>query len=468
MVTYSQLVNMDTSKLSGAAEAAGGLSSTLSTRAGEVQTSAQIPGGMWAGVDASAASGLLETQPSPLFDASDVFRSSRAALEDLVVDLEAAKTKLTDAQDLVAGTGITIGPDGTVTTPVVESATAADRNAQLAQQARELIDEALKLADHADQTAVSTLTTAGLRMNAPDFAGPTDPGIAAAQAEAFRKTLGRLPMSETDWQLAAALDPTSRLDKNGGQDAVVAVGRITPRPGEGLVRIGLYIPSSEVFNLPNYDKGDNRGMNPNFSPEDTRVTLYVDYETGTVLARQNPSVDTSGEVRVGTPEVQVQESTNGAVRIQYDAANPFAPPGSDVTGHSVKGDITVTPGTGDDAPRIDGTIGDYPAFEAYHDTNDGPTTTIIQDPADNEGTFGPLIELPTNHEIGAGQGPATQFQQWRPLSGEYWQVDPTAPPAPSIDLGDPANPPKATPYEPFGGDSVHPDVPGVPSGGPMI
>ncbi|MGH8793587.1 MAG: hypothetical protein ACRDXX_13215 [Stackebrandtia sp.] len=456
---------MDTSKLSGAAEAAGGLSSTLTGRAGEVQSAAQIPGGMWTGLDASAASGLLQVQPPPLYDASDAFKRGRAALEDLVVDLTAAKSKLTDAQDLVAGTGITIGPDGTVTTPVVDSAAAADRNAQIAQQARQVIDEALRQAGQADQTAVSAIQGAGMHTNAPHLGRPADPEVARRQAEAFEKTLGRPPVSDTDWKLAAALDPTSSTGKN----AVVAVGRITPRPGEGLVRIGLYIPSSEVFNVPNYDKGDNRGMDPNFDPaEDTRVTLYVDYETGTVLARQNPSVDTSGEVRVGTPSVQVQESTNGAVRIQYDAANPFAPPGSDQTGHTVDGDITVSPGVGGEPARVDGTIGDYPAFEAYHDTNGGPTQTLVQDRADNEGTLGPLIELPTEHEIGAGRGPSTQFQEWRHLSGEHWQVDPTAPPAPSIDLGDPASPPRATPYEPFGGDDIHPEGPGIPPTGDFV
>lgn len=162
MVTYSQLANMDTSKLTSAAETAGTLSGTLTDRAVEVVSAADIPGGMWDGIDASAASSLLAAQPAPLFDASDAFRQGRAALEDLVTGIQAAKERLTDAQDLVGGTGITIGPDGSVTTPVVDDqATAAD-NERIAQQILQVIAEALKLAGEADDTAVAAIQAVGM------------------------------------------------------------------------------------------------------------------------------------------------------------------------------------------------------------------------------------------------------------------------------------------------------------------
>ena len=69
---------------------------------------------------------------------------------------------------------------------------------------------------------------------------------------------------------------------------MVQVGRITPRPGAGVVR----------------------------------EARYIDCETGLVIARQNPPVDTEGEVRVQAPDVLVSRTTHGAVRIQYAPITP--------------------------------------------------------------------------------------------------------------------------------------------------
>ncbi len=68
----------------------------------------------------------------------------------------------------------------------------------------------------------------------------------------------------------------------------MVVGRIEPVPGQGIVRMGLYIPAGEVVNFPHNDLGDDRGEDQTFDPERTRVSLYVDYENGLVIARQNP------------------------------------------------------------------------------------------------------------------------------------------------------------------------------------
>ncbi|MGH8791620.1 MAG: hypothetical protein ACRDXX_03135, partial [Stackebrandtia sp.] len=150
--------DMDTSKLSAAAETAAGLSSSLSDRAGQVGSAAEIPSGTWSGGDAQAAGNLLGEQPPPLFDASDAFNRGRAALEDLVTGIDSAKEHLRDAHDLVSGTGIVIGGDGTVTTPTVDSPTVAEHNAELARQARQIIDEAVDMAGQADQAAVDALS----------------------------------------------------------------------------------------------------------------------------------------------------------------------------------------------------------------------------------------------------------------------------------------------------------------------
>jgi hypothetical protein len=279
--------------------------------------------------------------------------------------------------------------------------------------------------------------------------GAEDPRRRAAQAAAFEKTFGRPPSGPTEWQTAAALDPTSYLDKNGDTDAVVQVGRITPQPGKGIVRIALYIPSAEVFNVPNYDRGDDRGPDSSFDPEDARVSLFIDYETGVVVARQNPSVDTEGEVRVQAPSIQVSQTTNGAVRIQYDAENPFAPP-DPTNSHTVKGDVVVTPPGVDSATwRLDGEIGDYPAFEAYHDDPLGRTEVLATDAADNEGSFGPLLELPSHHDVGDGPD-SDRVKQFgdlgRPISGPYYEYTPRS----GEQLGTPDAPVTIDPWPPFG------------------
>ncbi|MGH8792151.1 MAG: hypothetical protein ACRDXX_05830 [Stackebrandtia sp.] len=157
MVTYAQLINMDTSRLSAAASTAGSLSSSLSDRGALVQSRSDIPEGMWNGADASAAGGALEILTPPLFDASDAFKRGRAALEDLVDGVDAAKERLQDAHNLVAGTGITISSDGDVFPPLADDPAEAERLGRLAEQAREIIADALRMADEADNTAVDAI-----------------------------------------------------------------------------------------------------------------------------------------------------------------------------------------------------------------------------------------------------------------------------------------------------------------------
>lgn len=153
MVTYAQLRNMDFSRLSGAASASGGLSGNLSSRGSEVSTVADIPAGMWAGADAGAAGSLLSPLSSPLFDASDAFRHVQGVLETLVDGLTAAKNRLDDAHELAAGTGIVINDDGSITVPPSDSPAVANRNLEALRQIKQIIDEALRMADEVDGLA---------------------------------------------------------------------------------------------------------------------------------------------------------------------------------------------------------------------------------------------------------------------------------------------------------------------------
>lgn len=161
MVNYAQLRNLDTSKLVSAAEAAGGLSGTMTTRGGEVAQAAQIPGGMWAGMDASAASGMMSPLSTPLYDVSDSATASQNVITDLVSNLEDAKSRLDDAHGVIAGTGITISADGTVTTPVVDDPDLAAENDRKATEASRIITEAVQAANDADDHASGALASVG-------------------------------------------------------------------------------------------------------------------------------------------------------------------------------------------------------------------------------------------------------------------------------------------------------------------
>ena len=137
--------------------------------------------------------------------------------------------------------------------------------------------------------------------------------------------------------------------------------------------------------------GTTRLATPSFDPEDTKVTTYIDYENGIVVMRQNPSVELNdeggpGQVKVGVPEAMVWQTSDGSVRIQYDAGNLFAP---DVATNppwpmennpvTVNGDLVFTPTT--DGVRVDGTRTNYPSMEIYQDMPNSSTRTVLIDPA---------------------------------------------------------------------------------------
>lgn len=151
------------------------------------------------------------------------------------------------------------------------------------------------------------------------------------QIDAFRQMFGRVPTSAADWATAAALDPHTYDPKYQGTNSEVRVVRIRPEPGQGVVRVSQWIEQRDVRDVPpHWDFGNNRGPDPDFDPENTKVTTYIDYENGIVVMRQNPSVEVTadgspGRVKVGVPQGSVTQTADGAVRIKYDAGNPFAP-----------------------------------------------------------------------------------------------------------------------------------------------
>lgn len=263
--------------------------------------------------------------------------------------------------------------------------------------------------------------------------GPAGVLLPSAVA-AFEDVFGHPPTTAIDAETAKALDPTTTLTRYQGVDSIVTVGRIEPVPGAGLVKGSLFIPREEVYNIPVPDLGDNRGMKPDFAPDEGRVTYYVDYENGVVVMRQNPSVSAAGypipgtmppvlsreEVKIDTPNVQVQQHADGTVSIDYDAKNPFAPPGAELVGATVNGHLFVTPNQFGPA-QVDGIIGDYPAQEVYHESPSGQQTTLLQDDVENKSAFGPIVDLPDHHAVGDPNSVYWKFYDRRPISGDLYE-----------------------------------------------
>lgn len=228
------------------------------------------------------------------------------------------------------------------------------------------------------------------------------------QIDAFKHVFDREPVSRADWDTAAALDPHSYDPKNGGVPPNIAVGTITPHPGQDVVRTNLFIPGQGVLDpqltsLPHTDLGDNRGFSPTVGPEASRVSVLIDYENGIIVARQNPSVDaTTGAIRAGNPTVSAVQRSDGGILLRYNAADPFSPGGEGLAKgipFSVNGELAITPTP--NGPVVGGNVTNYPAIEVYHDGASGPSQVLAQQwPLFSDGSTGPGVGLWWHRPIG--------------------------------------------------------------------
>jgi hypothetical protein len=310
---------------------------------------------------------------------------------------------------------------------------------------QERIVAILSLAEQVDAELAQVLNAATGGPTVPDPSPSETPSRddlarVRASADAFEQVFGRPPTSPTDWATAEALNPISFDPLYQGTPPEIRVVKINPVPGQGVVRASEYIQQRDVTSWPPpaRDFGNNRLANPNFDPENSKVTTYIDYENGIVVMRQNPSVELTdqggpGEVRVGVPEAVVSQTEGGAVRIQYDAGNPFVPdllanPPSPMDGQAptVNGDLVFTPTDG--GIRVDGTRTDYPSLEVYQDMPTGSTRTALIDAAESGSSLGPAMNLPFHHDVGRGGSAFEPFNfggGWNPQYDVRMPLAPT-------------------------------------------
>ncbi|MDV8002779.1 WXG100 family type VII secretion target [Rhodococcus sp. IEGM 1408] len=313
---------------------------------------------------------------------------ARASAESIATEIESDPCGLVVHDDWT----VNISPMALVPTPETDP----ERVRQAIRVGQDQLDSAVRFACQEDAACAERLTAAVERA--------VQCGRRLDHAAAFERATGRPPETVNDWLIATMLDPTSEAERYRGRDARVVLGRIEPRPGNGVVTMDLYIPSYSVFNAGfwhmDYDLGDFRGPESPREIGNARVELAVDFESGLVVARQNPSVSEDGDIGVGTPDVQVQQLTEGGVRIGVEAGNPLAP----LSGwpvHRVAGDFAVIPEDG--RISVGGIRGNYPAFEVYQHAPDGTVMTLTTDPAAHPlgfDQFGPVAALPFQHDVG--------------------------------------------------------------------
>jgi hypothetical protein len=367
----------------------------------------------WAGASRDAAEARAKTISTTLINHADGCDRAAGDISSAAAEVESVKSEWNRIQRLADRWGITID----ITSGSLSRFESSDPRQRAEDQRHlQIVHDAivglLRRADSSDQRLASSVAKAMSEMadggDAESLLG-LGPVQRRNQSEAFRAIFGDEPVTDTDWATAAALDPHSYNPKNNGVPPNIVVARIKPVPGQGLVRTNLFIPSKAVWApaidwLP-YDNhlGDDRGFSPAASPEDSRVTIYTDFENGLVVARQNPSVNAdTGEVRTGTPSVAALQQPNGTVLIRYNAADPF-PPGGDALakaiGLSVNGTLGIAPSPSGARIGADD-VTTFPALEIYSDRG-GSTTPLVQSwPSFTDDASGPLIGLPLDKDLG--------------------------------------------------------------------
>jgi hypothetical protein len=429
-----------------------------------------------------------ETGEHPINDSAEVQRATKslgvqaAQLPKIAVDLENIAATLAEAQRTSTTLISTLNNQLQQIDTEIGQAVELEKNPHLTADEYDQLDEYItELEDDAINNTKATLQQAqtirniysdylqksltNLRtdngydpapiqaVDAPEAIGDAEAERRHNQTDAFTHIFGRAPTSATDWDTAAALDPHSYDPKYNGVAPEIRVVKIRPVPGQGVVRVSQWIEQRDVTAIPpRRDFGDNRTANPNFNPENARVTTYIDYENGIVVMRQNPSVQQDGsgkpgQVMVGAPQGSVTQTGDGAVRVKYDAGNPFAPeisknpPGLGDHPWTVNGDLVFSPGSG--GVHVDGTRTNYPSMEVYQDLPNGSTRTVLVDPARAGSSLGPLENLPRHHEIGIGG------RAFEPFDREGWnpRYDVRAP-LPFTDFGSVSNPPSVQPRTP--------------------
>lgn len=276
----------------------------------------------------------------------------------------------------------------------------------------------------------------GRRLDAGIEPSPTLQAVMRDLAVAAPLTIWELgPELAAQYHVAAYGDPLSY----GTAESQLVTGTVPIRPGEGTVRIALFIPQ-ESAGLPLVSShGDDRTYSPYADPTRSRAVIEVDYETGEVTFLVNPSCGSGqgppGECHAALPVVVGGNGTVGHEQIVQrlpwvDDTNRIDLNLDPVTGElhvwfsilnsdkhivapAISGEFSLTPDMGG-GTTVDYNRDHFPALEVYHYPTDGSTPVIIALDDEQIGAAFGLIPFPgesssgsgsTNDGVPFGQGP---------------------------------------------------------------
>ncbi|WP_020109865.1 hypothetical protein [Nocardia sp. 348MFTsu5.1] len=367
----------------------------------------------WSGDTATAAkesiSGTIQDFAKHMEEAASIGNAAQLAADDI----DKAKASLASIRADAERLSSTISPEGRVDGPLPadwdnwdESERSEYRSAKIALQER--LDNLLTDAEHIDEDLAAAIDGADGDLPVTDvdpLYGTSSITRRANQVKAFQDQFDREPKSPNDWSMAEMLDTNTYDPVYRGVNSEVVVKKIDKVPGGGLQRINAFIPRDSVNNIPHQNRGDNRGFDPKAGPEDSRVSIYVDYDNGVIVMRQNPSVEIpSGAVKVDEPTFGVAQDGE-RVQVTFEATDPYAPFddqkvgewGASTVGATVRGTLITSPLDG--APEVEGQLTNYPAWEVYDDSNSGTTTPMYQYMPDASDPWGPARHLPGHHKV---------------------------------------------------------------------
>jgi hypothetical protein len=384
----------------------------------------------WSGQAAAAADQSLNKLGDYLTSHAEAHQAAAKAMVKAADDIEDVQKQLRDIVASAEGKFAIDMATGTVT-PLTKDPNVSDQEHMVA---------ALKQILASGESVDAELAHAVNLLDGVDQPGspptvPTDPNSERThtQEEAFKKVYGRDPVNANDWRMAAALDPHSYTPKYAAVPPQIVAGRFTPQPGRGMVRSNMFIPVDEVQNLPKdltdiqdgrllpRNFGDNRGPSATADPEASRVSVFVDYDNGVAVVRQNPTVNVDGQrggAAADVPNVHVVQAPDGRMTIDYDANDAYENPIGTASGVTVNGRITLSPQS-DGALALGGNTTIYPSMETYQ-YRDGLAPVQLQwDPANSGSDLGPGTSLMRHHWVGDATLPAVRPD----IPGWLWELE---------------------------------------------
>ncbi|MCX2966305.1 hypothetical protein [Gordonia aquimaris] len=371
----------------------------------------------WSGRTAEASKDSISETIKDFTAHRDQAATISLAAKQAADDIDSVKAKLAGLRADAEALGLAVQPNGTVDGPTPAlwpTWTSAEQSDYLfkKQDLQDRLDNLLIEAGRVDDDLAAVIDGADGDLPVTDVDPLNNTSSITRkrnQIEAFRDEFGTEPKTANDWKLAEILDTNTYNPVNRGLDSSVVVKPIDKVPGGGLQRINAFIPRESVNNIPHQNRGDARGFDAGAGPEDSRVSIYVDYDRGVVVMRQNPSVEIpSGAAKVGTPTMGVAQDGD-RVQVTFEAKDPYMPfydqkVGqwvSSTAGTSVRGTLITEPFDGA-APALEGQVTNYPAWEVYNDSNSGTTTPVYQFMPDPSDPWGPVKHLPGHHEVSVG------------------------------------------------------------------